>query len=97
MVDINEQHSTRRNFLGEELTEAERVAFQVKLAMDSVDLVNEFIALADVSKEKMHVLRCNVQHLKTVVERGPVKNSSENLDPLHAAIAAGEAFLSANS
>ena len=77
----------------EATTDAEKAANQVKSAMDSVDLINNLLADEGKTQEKVDTVRRNVEHLKIVVARDVVKNSAEDLAPLHTAITAGDTFL----
>lgn len=81
--------------LGVPQTDAEKAARQVSSAMDSVNLVNKLIEENSRKESDLDTIRRNVQHLEIVVEREVVKNSSEDLAPLHAAIASGGSYLAA--
>jgi hypothetical protein len=83
--------------LGTPETDAEKAAKQVATAMDSVNLINDLIAAGDRADQKLDTVRRNVEHLKIVVARDVVKNSTEDLAPLHAAIAAGGSYLAASA
>lgn len=86
----------RRPLFEEATTDAEKAAKQVASAMDSVNLINSLIAEGGGAQEKVDTIRRNVEHLKIVVARDVVKNSSEDLAPLNAAITAGDAFLASS-
>jgi hypothetical protein len=83
--------------LGEQLTDDERAAQQVGTAMDSVNLINELVAAAGRSEQELSTIRRNVEHLRIVINRDVVKNSTEDLAPLNAAIEAGDTFLAAEA
>jgi hypothetical protein len=86
-------------FLGaqDELTDAQRAENQVRSAMDSVNLINQLIATGSKAERDLNTIRRNVEHLKIVVARDVVKNSTEDLAPLNAAAAAGDTYLAAAS
>jgi hypothetical protein len=87
----------RAGLFGAEVTDAEKATRQVASAMDSVNLINDLIAAGDRAEQKLDTIRRNVEHLKIVVARDVVKNSTEDLAPLNAAAAAGDAFLAAGA
>lgn len=83
----------RTSPFGAEVTSDEQAAQQVGSAMDSVALINNLIAAGGYSEQDLKTVSRNVEHLKIVVNRDVVKNSTENLAPLHSAIEAGQIFL----
>jgi hypothetical protein len=87
----------RAGLFGAEVTDAEKAAKQVSSAMDSVTLIDALIAAGGRSEQELNTVSRNVEHLKIVVKRDVVKNSTEDLAPLNAAIEAGTSFLTAEA
>jgi len=87
----------RAGRLGAELTDADKAAKQVGTAMDSVTLINNLIAAGSRSEQELKTVSRNVEHLKIVINRDVVKNSTEDLAPLNAAIEAGQTFMAAEA
>jgi hypothetical protein len=85
----------RLGHLGTEQTDSDKAAKQVGTAMDSVTLINNLIAAGGRSEQELKTISRNVEHLKIVINRDVVKNSTEDLAPLNAAIEAGQTFMTA--
>lgn len=93
MPNANINRPSRPGGLGAEQTDAERAASQVKSALDSVTLINEIVISGSRSEQDLATISRNVEHLKIVVDRPVVKNSTEDLAPLNAAIASGTTYI----
>lgn len=85
--------SGRTGLFGAEVADSEKAANQVRSAMDSVTLINNLIAAGGRSEQELKTVSRNVEHLKVVINRDVVKNSTEDLAPLNAAIEAGQTFM----
>jgi hypothetical protein len=57
-------------------------------AMDSVNLINELVAKPSLDDEETDAISRNVEHLEIMVEKDFW--TTENLDPIKAAITAGK-------
>ena len=66
----------------------EEIAQNYSAALDSVNLINELVALASLDDEQTDTVSRNVEHLELMVAKDYW--TSEDLDPLNAAIAAGK-------
>lgn len=76
-----------------DMTEEEQIAKHYSAALDSVNLINQLIVLTTLTDDDKDTIRRNVEHLKIMVAKDFW--TIENLAPLNAAIAAGEAKLAA--
>ena len=66
----------------------EEIAQNYSAALDSVNLINELVALASLDDDQTATVARNVEHLELMVAKDYW--TSEDLDPLNAAIAAGK-------
>jgi len=67
---------------------AEQIAQNYSAALDSVTLITELMALSSRDSEQTATVARNVEHLELMVAKDYW--TSEDLDPLNAAIAAGK-------
>ncbi len=67
---------------------AEQIAQNYSAALDSVTLITELMALSSRDAEQTATVARNVEHLELMVAKDYW--TSEDLDPLNAAIAAGK-------
>ena len=67
---------------------AEQIAQNYSAALDSVTLITELMALSSRDAEQTATVAGNVEHLELMVAKDYW--TSEDLDPLNAAIAAGK-------
>ena len=74
-------------------TAAEKATKQIASAMDSVNLINELIQSGSRAQNDLDTIKRNAHHLRIVLSREFVANSSEDLTPLQAAIEASDSFL----
>ncbi len=70
---------------------AAEITQHYKAAVDSVTMIDEFVALSDRDDEQVDCIRRNVQHLEFIVAKDFW--TTEDLTPFHAAITAGNAVL----
>jgi hypothetical protein len=68
---------------------AEEIAGHYSAALDSVNLVNELAAKAELTEDEEGTIRRNVEHLELMVAKEFWTN--QNMKPLTDAIAAGKA------
>lgn len=68
---------------------AEEIAGHYSAALDSVSLVNELAAKAELTEDEEGTIRRNVEHLELMVAKEFWTN--QNMKPLTDAIAAGKA------
>ena len=67
---------------------AEQIAQNYSAALDSVTLINELMALSSRDADQTATVARNVEHLELMVAKDYW--TSEDLEPLNAAIAAGK-------
>ncbi len=67
----------------------EDIARQYSASLDSVNLINKLVAQSSLSDEEKDTIKRNVEHLEIIV--GKDFWTSEDLEPLTDAIAAGKA------
>ena len=67
----------------------EQIAQHYSAALDSVNLINDLMALDSRSEEQVATVDRNVEHLELMVAKDYW--TTEDLDPLNAAIEAGKA------
>jgi len=73
----------------EETLTAEQIAKHYSAAMDSVTLINDLLAQAERDEDEVACIARNVEHLEIMVAKDFW--TTEDLGPLNAAIAAGQA------
>jgi len=73
----------------EETLTAEQIAKHYSAAMDSVTLINDLLAQAERDEDEVACVARNVEHLEIMVAKDFW--TTEDLGPLNAAIAAGQA------
>ena len=71
----------------EELT-AEQIGKNYSASLDSVSLINELMALSSRTEQQVATVDRNVEHLELMVAKDYW--TTEDLDPLYAAIEAGK-------
>jgi len=74
----------------EETLTAEQIAKHYSAAMDSVTLINDLLAQAERDEDEVACIARNVEHLEIMVAKDFW--TTEDLGPLNAAIAAGQAW-----
>lgn len=77
----------------EDQTLEELASIDIRVAMDSVNLVNELVSAGVHTEEIDSRVQANYKHLEIVLQRTHViNNSSADLTPLNSAITTGKAF-----
>ena len=66
----------------------EQIARHYSASLDSVNLINELMALSSRTEEQVATVDRNVEHLEIMVDKDYW--TTEDLDPLYAAIEAGK-------
>lgn len=74
----------------EETLTAEEIAQHYSAAMDSVNLINELMALSSRDDDQTDTVSRNVEHLELMVAKD-FWTDAQDLAPLNAAITAGKA------